>query len=67
MVSIHTLAWRVTDPVQRKEIIKQVSIHTLAWRVTEISIEMLRSMMENLPVISTNLALVAGWMAINGN
>ena len=42
----------MTDPVQRKEIIKQVSIHTLAWRVTEISIEMLRSMMVSIHTLA---------------
>ena len=34
LISIHTLAWRVTGFVFEKDRDKNISIHTLAWRVT---------------------------------
>ena len=34
MISIHTLAWRVTRELDDMTTRREISIHTLAWRVT---------------------------------
>ena len=34
LISIHTLAWRVTEVIDCDKYTADISIHTLAWRVT---------------------------------
>ena len=40
IVSIHTLAWRVTLAIHSQDFPIPVSIHTLAWRVTKYFAEL---------------------------